>query len=112
MKISDLITSVQNKFDLARNLLRYNPLNASGRQEIVDTALDRGREKLEDVEIPRSRRSQPTRNPVGLADGRDYNFEPAIIAVRINVRTFSNNEFLPPSRDESATRLYPLPTNQ
>jgi SNF2 family DNA or RNA helicase len=34
------------------------------------------------------------------------------IAVRINVRTFSNNEFLPPSTDESATRLYPLPTNQ
>jgi hypothetical protein len=36
----------------------------------------------------------------------------APIAVRINVRTFSNNEFLPPSTDESATRLYPLPTNQ
>jgi hypothetical protein len=35
-----------------------------------------------------------------------------LIAVRINVRTFSNNEFLPPSTDESATRLYPLPTNQ
>jgi hypothetical protein len=34
------------------------------------------------------------------------------IAVRINVRTFSNNEFLPPSTDESPTRLYPLPTNQ
>jgi hypothetical protein len=34
------------------------------------------------------------------------------IAVRINVRTFSNNEFLPPSTDESATHLYPLPTNQ
>jgi hypothetical protein len=37
---------------------------------------------------------------------------PGGIAVRINVRTFSNNEFLPPSTDESATRLYPLPTNQ
>jgi hypothetical protein len=48
----------------------------------------------------------------GIEIARLEKLEEDIIAVRINVRTFSNNEFLPPSTDESATRLYPLPTNQ
>ena len=76
MKLKNLIAPLQQNIRKTLSLLRFNPMSAQGRRAIAHTLVNRGRRKLENLEIPQPKSSSVSNQGNILEDTRDYTFEP------------------------------------
>ena len=76
MKLKNLLAPLQQNIRKTRSLLRFNPMSDRGRKAIANTLLNRGRRKLENLEIPQPNSSSVTNQSNVLADTYHYTFEP------------------------------------
>ncbi|MDJ0535191.1 MAG: hypothetical protein QNJ70_22345 [Xenococcaceae cyanobacterium MO_207.B15] len=76
MKLKNLIAPLQQNIRKTVSLLRFNPLSESGRRAIANTLVNRGRRKLENLEIPQGNSSADSDQINILEDTYDYTFKP------------------------------------
>ena len=76
MKLKNIISPIQQNFRKTISLLRFNPLKKQGRRAIANSLFNRGRRKLENLEIPQGE-SASAFDRVSVVDRtQDYIFAP------------------------------------
>ncbi len=75
MKLKNLIAPLQQKFRKAISLTRLNPFSDQGQKMIANTLINRGRRKLENLEIPQRDSSSLPRQENLVGKSSDYIFE-------------------------------------
>ena len=76
MKLKNLIAPLQQNIRKTVSLLRFNPLSEQGRRSIANSLINRGRRKLENLEIPQHKPSSVSNQSNVLEAPHDYTFEP------------------------------------
>ena len=76
MKLKNIIAPIKQKFRKTISLIRFNPLTEEGRRSIATSLYNRGRRKLENVEIPQDERVSPFNQGEVIERTPDYLFEP------------------------------------
>ena len=76
MKLKNLISPLQQNIRKTISLLRFNPLKKQGRRAIANSLVNRGRRKLENLEIPQSDSASALNQGSVLDHTQDYLFEP------------------------------------
>ncbi len=76
MKLKNIIAPIQQNFRKTLSLLRFNPLSDRGRRAIANALVNRGRRKLENLEIPQRDSSSVSNQGNLLQETPDYTFEP------------------------------------
>ncbi|MDJ0648213.1 MAG: substrate-binding domain-containing protein [Xenococcaceae cyanobacterium MO_188.B19] len=76
MKLKNIIAPIQQTFRKTISLLRFNPLTEQGRRGIATSLYNRGRRKLENLEIPQGETVSPFNQGQVIERTQDYLFEP------------------------------------
>ncbi|MDJ0632286.1 MAG: substrate-binding domain-containing protein [Xenococcaceae cyanobacterium MO_188.B29] len=76
MKLKNLIAPLQQNIKKTLSLRRFNPLSDRGRKAIASMLLNRGRRKLENLEIPQRKPTSVSEGGNVLEDTYHYTFEP------------------------------------
>ena len=76
MKLKNLIAPLQQNIRKTLSLLRFNPLSEQGRRSIANSLINRGRRRLENLEIPQGKSFSVSNQSNVLEDTYDYTFAP------------------------------------
>ena len=75
MKLKNIIAPLQQNLRKTISLLRFNPFQKQGRRAIANSLLNRGRRKLENLEIPQGKSAAFSQSNI-LVHAQEYIFEP------------------------------------